>query len=61
MVKFPVIDFDLRKMDNKDDGKKKPKPIMIDAWTQTERSDYAIIKSRLQHNQLLKQEPGLYQ
>ena len=27
--------------------KKKPKPEMIDAWTQTDRSDYAIIKSRL--------------
>lgn len=47
MVKFPVIDFDLRKLENKDDPKKKPKPVMIDAWTQTERSDYAIIKSRL--------------
>lgn len=33
MVKFPIIDFDLRKMDQKEDGKKKPKPIMIDAWT----------------------------
>jgi hypothetical protein len=45
MVKFPIIDFDLRKMDG--DAKKKPKPEMKDAWTQTERSDYAIIKSRL--------------
>jgi hypothetical protein len=32
MVKFPIIDFDLRKMDDKD-AKKKPKPVMIDAWT----------------------------
>lgn len=48
MVKFPVIEFDLRKAEGKDDSKKKVKPLMIDAWTQTERSDYAIIKSRLQ-------------
>ena len=51
MVKFPVIEFDLRKIDSKEDSKdpkKKIKPLMIDAWTQTERSDYAIIKSRLQ-------------
>jgi hypothetical protein len=34
MVKFPVIDFDLKRMDEKkDDPKKKPKPIMVDAWT----------------------------
>lgn len=33
----------------KDEKKKttKPKPIMVDAWTQTERSDYSIIKSRM--------------
>lgn len=47
MVKFPVIEFDLRKAEGKEDPKKKVKPLMIDAWTQTERSDYAIIKSRL--------------
>lgn len=53
MVKFPVIDFDLKKMDQangKEESKKKPKPIMVDAWTQTDRSDYAIIKSRLQNS-----------
>jgi hypothetical protein len=41
MVKFPVIDFDLKKAENPPDvikedekeHKKKPKPIMIDAWT----------------------------
>lgn len=48
MVKFPIIDFDLRKVEGKEDGKaKKPKPIMVDAWTQTEKSDYALLKSRL--------------
>jgi len=30
-----------------EEPKKKPKPTMIDAWTQTERSDYSVIKSRL--------------
>ena len=29
----------------------KPKPIMVDAWTQTERSDYSIIKSRMLSHQ----------
>jgi len=38
---LPNIDLDTKK------DEKKPKPEMIDAWTQTERSDYAIIKSRL--------------
>lgn len=36
--------------ENKDESAKKvnkPKPIMVDAWTQTERSDYSIIKSRM--------------
>jgi hypothetical protein len=33
MVKFPVIEFDLKKMDGNNDTKKKPKPIMVDAWT----------------------------
>ena len=28
-------------------NKTKIKPEMIDAWTQTERSDYSIIKSRM--------------
>jgi hypothetical protein len=30
-----------------EEPKKKPKPEMVDAWTQTERSDYSIIKSRM--------------
>jgi hypothetical protein len=62
MVKFPIIDFDLRKMDppTEESPKKKAKPVMIDAWTQTERSDYALIKSRLNGTSLSK-EPGLYQ
>ena len=30
----------------KDEKDKKPKPIMVDAQTQTDRSDYAIIKAR---------------
>jgi hypothetical protein len=34
-------------LDKKEEEKKKPKPEMIDAWTQTDRSDYAMIKSRL--------------
>lgn len=35
MVKFPIIEFDLKKVDSKEekDPKKKVKPIMIDAWT----------------------------
>ena len=33
MVKFPIIDFDLSKVDQSKDDKKKPKPVMIDAWT----------------------------
>lgn len=52
VVKFPVIDFELRKKEQpepikEEEPKKKPKPTMIDAWTQTERSDYSVIKSRL--------------
>jgi hypothetical protein len=53
-VKFPLIEEEKRKPDPKDpskeeekDPKKKPKPDMVDAWTQTERSDYSIIKSRM--------------
>ena len=42
-IKLPNIDLDLKK----EEDKKKPKPEMIDAWTQTDRSDYALIKSRL--------------
>ena len=42
-VKLPNIDLDSKK----EEEKKKPKPEMIDAWTQTDRSDYAMIKSRL--------------
>lgn len=42
-VKLPNIDLDAKK----EEEKKKPKPEMIDAWTQTDRSDYAMIKSRL--------------
>ena len=37
----------LAKLIKEEETKKKPKPEMVDAWTQTERSDYAIIKSRL--------------
>lgn len=66
-VKFPVIDFDLKKLeDKKEEGKdsspskKKPKPEMKDAWTQTDRSDYAIIKSRLAHHQSSNPTPSLY-
>lgn len=33
--------------EEKDVPKKKPKPEMVDAWTQTDRSDYSIIKSRM--------------
>ena len=33
MVKFPIIDFDLRKLEQPKDDKKKPKAVMIDAWT----------------------------
>lgn len=37
--------------EEKDGGKKKPKAEMVDAWTQTERSDYSIIKSRMLNHQ----------
>ncbi len=68
IVKLPLIEEDKKKIDElkepikeeEKDLKKKSKPHMIDAWTQTERSDYSIIKNRmLQHqnyaNSLLKQ------
>ena len=35
----------------KEEEKKKPKPVMVDACTQTDRSDYAIIKARYQARQ----------
>jgi hypothetical protein len=42
-VKLQNIDLEGKK----EEEKKKPKPEMIDAWTQTDRSDYAMIKNRL--------------
>jgi hypothetical protein len=52
LARFPIIDFDPKRGEppnpiKEEETKKKPKPEMVDAWTQTERSDYAIIKSRL--------------
>lgn len=37
--------------EEKEQPKKKPKPEMVDAWTQTDRSDYSIIKSRMLSHQ----------
>ena len=37
--------------EEKEGVKKKPKAEMVDAWTQTERSDYSIIKSRMLNHQ----------
>jgi hypothetical protein len=31
----------------KEERKNKPKPIMVDAWTQTKRSDYRFLKERM--------------
>lgn len=62
-VKFPsLLDEERKKKEmneikeeameeEKDGGKKKPKAEMVDAWTQTERSDYSIIKSRMLNHQ----------
>jgi hypothetical protein len=57
-VKFPSLDEEKKRKEmneikeeaieeEKEGGKKKPKAEMVDAWTQTERSDYSIIKSRM--------------
>lgn len=63
MIKFPMIEEEKKKKEmneikeeaqeeEKEVVNKKPKAIMVDAWTQTERSDYSIIKSRmLNHKQ----------
>ena len=54
-LKFPTIDLEEKKKkeEAKEEEKtnKKPKPEMVDAWTQTERSDYSIIKSRMLNHQ----------
>jgi hypothetical protein len=52
LARFPIIDFDPKRGEpptpiKEEETKKNPKPEMVDAWTQTDRSDYAIIKSRL--------------
>jgi len=50
LARLPIIDFDPKRGESpvkEQESKKKPKPEMVDAWTQTERSDYSIIKSRL--------------
>lgn len=52
LARLPIIDFDPKRGERptpikEEETKKKPKPEMVDAWTQTDRSDYAIIKSRL--------------
>ena len=42
-------DIDKTKRTNNDEKKKNDKkPIMVDAWTQTEKSDYAMIKYKMQ-------------
>lgn len=54
-IKFPVIDLEEKKKKEEakeeEQSKKKPKPDMVDAWTQTDRSDYSIIKSRMLNHQ----------
>lgn len=58
VLKFPSIEDEKKKKDmneikeeaqeeEKEAPKKKVKPEMKDAWTQTERSDYSIMKSRM--------------
>ena len=58
VVKFPNIEDEIKRKDMLEikeeaieDEPKKKKPDMVDAWTQTERSDYAIIKSRMLSHQ----------
>jgi len=57
-VKLPNIEEDKKRKEMKEikeeaieEEPKKKKPEMVDAWTQTERSDYAIIKSRMLSHQ----------
>jgi hypothetical protein len=44
-MRLPVIKEEAKKKE--ECLKKKPKPEMIDAWTQTDRSDLLIIKQRM--------------
>ena len=53
-LKFPVIEIEEKKKKEEakeEEPKKKTKPDMVDAWTQTDRSDYSIIKSRMMSHQ----------
>lgn len=57
-MKLPNIEEDKKRKEMKEikeeaieEEPKKKKPEMVDAWTQTERSDYAIIKSRMLSHQ----------
>ena len=48
-------DLDKAKKSKKDDKKnEKKKPIMVDAWTQTEKSDYSLIKYNKMHKHRTK-------
>ena len=56
MIKFPQIEEEKKKKEEikesiKEEEQKKIKPDMVDAWTQTDRSDYSIIKSRMLSHQ----------